>query len=290
VGARGQDGKLLTEFLRTRGYGVLGISRTATESAGVESVLRMLSALQPREIYHLAAFHHSSEQQVTSDLDLVVRSYQTNVFSLCNLLEGMRAGSPRSRLFYAASSMVFGEPAAEVQNEETPFNPTSVYGITKASGVFACRLFRQQHGVFASTGILYNHESQHRGPQFVSQKIVRAAVAIAMGTRVEKLVLGDLSSEVDCGYAPDFVEVKHSVRDFVELAFGAVGLAVDSHVIETKGVVTRRSVARVGDAAKLRTSTGWRPSCSFEEMVRRLIDAETARARQAARRSPGSAV
>jgi GDPmannose 4,6-dehydratase len=269
----------------------------------------MLSALQPREIYHLAAVHHSSEQHVTSDPDLVVRSYQTNVFSLYNLLEGIRACSPRSRLFYAASSMVFGEPATEVQNEETPFNPTSVYGITKASGVFACRVFRQQHGVFASTGILYNHESQYRGPQFVSQKIVRAAVASARGAQDQKLVLGDLSSEVDWGYAPDFVEafhavldlpaaddfivatgVKHSVRDFVEVAFKAVGLAVDAYVIENKGVVTRRSVARVGDATKLRRLTGWRPTCSFEDMVRRLVDAETARVRPTSLRSQGPAV
>jgi GDPmannose 4,6-dehydratase len=290
---------------------VLGISRSATEPAGLDweghvdvlqppSVLRMLRALQPREIYHLAAFHHSSEQQLTTDPDLVVRSYQTNVFSLYNLLEGIRAASPGSRLFYAASSLAFGEPATEVQNEETPFNPTSVYGITKASGLFACRLFRQQHGVFASTGILYNHESHHRGPQFVSQKIVRAAVAIAMGARVQKLVIGDLSSEVDWGYAPDFVEafhallslpaaddfivatgIKHSVRDFVEAAFKAVGLAADAYVIENKEVITRRSIARVGDASKLRRLTGWRPRCSFDDMVRHLVEAEVARIRQA---------
>jgi GDPmannose 4,6-dehydratase len=296
--------------LRSRGYGVLAIGRTATESLGFDweghvdvsdpqSVLRMLTVLQPREVYHLAAFHHSSEQRVAFSPELFVRSYETNVFSLYNLLEGIRAGSPSSRLFYAASSMVFGDPVDEVQNEATPFNPKGVYGITKASGVFACRVFREQHGVFASAGILYNHESQYRGPQFVSQKIVRAAVAIAMGLRAEKLVLGDLSSEVDWGYAPDFVQafhgvlglpaaddfivatgVKRSVRDFVELAFKAVGLLAEGHVVENQQVVTRRSAARVGDATRLRERAGWRPTCTFEEMVRRLVDAETARVRR----------
>jgi GDPmannose 4,6-dehydratase len=306
--------------LRSRGYAVLGISRTATVSFGFDweghvdigepqSVFRMLSALQPREVYHLAAFHHSSEQHAADDPELLVRSYRTNVFTLHNLLEGIRACSPKSRLFYAASSMVFGEPAAEVQDEATPFDPTTLYGITKASGVFACRLFRKQYGVFASTGILYNHESQYRGPQFVSQKIVRAAVAIAAGVGSLKLVLGDLSSEVDWGYAPDFVEafhavldlpaaddfivatgVKHSVRDFVEVAFKALGLAPEAHVIENKGVMARRSVVRVGDAAKLRRLTGWRPTCTFDEMVRRLVDAESARLREASADSPGPAV
>ena len=302
---------MLTQLLRSKGYAVLGIDRTATESAGVDweghvdvsqapSVRQMLSSLQPREVYHLAALHHSSEEHAENHLDFVVRSYQTNVFSLVNLLEGIRVCSPESRLFYAASSMVFGEPPTEVQNEASPFNPTGVYGITKASGVFACRLFRKEHGVFASAGILYNHESHLRGPRFVSQKIVRAAAAIAMDKRVEKLVLGDLSSEVDWGYAPDFVEafhavldlrtaddfivatgVKHSVREFAEVAFKTLGLDAAAWVIENKGVISRRSMTRVGDATKLRELTGWRPKRSFDEMVRLLVDAELARVRDA---------
>jgi GDPmannose 4,6-dehydratase len=257
-------------------------------------VAAVVEALRPEEIYHLAAVHHSSQESPADDLEALRRMYEVNFFSLLHFLEAVRAASPRTRLFFAASSHVFGTPATAVQDETTPLNPDSVYGMTKADGLLACRLYRRRHGVFASAGILYTHESPHRDEKFLAMKIVRAARSIAAG-RERELVLGRLDATVDWGWAPDYVAamrliaghaeadefvvatgVPHTVRDVLEVAFGTAGLDWRRHVREDPALVRRASPIRVGNPARLRAATGWAPRMGFEDMIRALVSSQGA--------------
>jgi len=300
IGSGGQDGRLLIESLRPCGYRILGIGRSSVTATGLEwtrpvditradEVAAVVEALQPDEIYHLAAIHHSSQESPTEDLPAFRRLYEVNFFSLLHFLEAARVRSPRSRLFFAASSHIFGDPATTVQDETTPLRPDSVYGMTKADGLLACRLYRDRHGLFASTGILYTHESPYRDEKFLAMKIVRAALRVKAGQQQE-LVVGSLDTTIDWGWAQDYVEAMrlivaadeagtfviatgapHTVRDVLRVAFEAVGLDWRRHVREDPAVVTRPSPVRVGNPARLRSATGWSPKTSFESMIGALV-------------------
>jgi GDPmannose 4,6-dehydratase len=190
---------------------------------------------------------------------------------------------------------MFGLPATPTQDETTPYVPRNPYAITKAAGARICALYREQHRLHASVGILYNHESPLRGPRFVTQRIVRGAWC-ARKDRSHTMRIGSLSTVVDWGYAPDFVEAMvrivaqptpddyvvatgqpHTVRDFVQIAFGCLGLDWTKHVEQDPTLVSPAQATLVGDSTKLRARTGWRPTIDFEEMVKRLVlDSEDA--------------
>jgi GDPmannose 4,6-dehydratase len=298
VGCGGQDGRLLQELLSEKRYRILGIGRTFTrcdepgwtgtiDITDSAAVFRAIREFRPDEVYHLAAFHQSSEETPGDNVEHFRRSYAVNVSSLVNFLEGVRRFAPAARLFYAASSRIFGRAKDPLQDEETSINPDCIYGITKAAGLFACRHYRHHHAVAASVGILYNHESSYRDPKFVSKKIVSAATRIK-GKKQEKLVLENLEARADWGYAPDYVEAihrivrlpaaddfviatgeSHSVLDFVKLAFGYLGLNWKEHV--EGGSNPLKNPALVGNAAKLRAATGWNPKTGFDQMVKLLL-------------------
>jgi GDPmannose 4,6-dehydratase len=303
VGATGQDGTLLYQLLDGKKYQVLGLGRnrvfTNCETWGdqrsidignFQQVSALIKKIHPDEIYHLAAIHQSSEDPITNAVTLFNQSYEVNVVSLFNFLEAVRLFSPKTRLFYAASSHIFGRPKNEPQDENTLINPLGIYGITKASGLYLCRMYRSVHLIFASVGILYNHESPLRGEQFVSRKIVQAAVRCKKDPEY-RLVLGDLSVEVDWGYAPDYVDAmyrilnlpsaddfiiatgeKHTVEDFVRTAFDTLGLDWRESVMERQEIITRPAVAFVGNPEKLVRMTGWKRSVTFYEMVKLLVE------------------
>jgi GDPmannose 4,6-dehydratase len=325
IGSEGQDGRILFDRLAREGCKVFGVGRTQTRSfspleadapaephpSGAEERLGRSLALQteahagsditnraavtevvkeaePDEIYYLAAVHQSSQEQEKNEVESLQKSFDVHVKGLRNVLDAMVEHAKASRLFYAASSYIFGNPAAEMQDESTPLKPTSIYGITKAAGVEVCRLYRSQ-GVFASVGILYNHESGQRPETFVAQKILNSVRRIAEGSD-EKLEIGDLSATVDWGYAPDYVDAMirilrldspgdfivatgeaHSVGEFVELAFAALGLDWKSHVVENRTLIGSPKPKLVGNPTRLKQMTGWRPSVSFEDMVELLV-------------------
>ncbi len=300
IGCDGQDGRLLYDLLSRKGYALLGIARGRTRSnmshrkrpidiSKARSVFDLVRRFQPHEIYYLAAFHHSAQDSPMDLLKLFQKSQEVHVLSLVNFLEAVRRFSKTTRLFYAASSHVFGSPKAPVQDETTPLAPNNVYGITKAAGLMTCRHYRDQHGLFASVGILYNHESSLRDPGFVSQKIVQGAINIRKG-RQDRLVLGNLAAEVDWGYAPDYVEAmhrilnhskaddfvissgeKHTVRDFVKRVCARLGLDWRSCVRENRGVLTKQTMSLVGSSQKLMRLTGWKPSVDFEGLVESML-------------------
>src|SRR3954453_7085137 len=269
IGATGQDGRLLTELLLGRGYAVRGWTRTTPlsptlcECASVDllnatAVETELRQLQPDEVYYLAAFHHSTEERIElSKTELLERSLQIHLFGLQNVLEAINATSRRTRLFYAASSHVFGTPRTPEQDEQTPLLATSPYGISKAAGLRCCQVYREREGLFAAAGILFNQESTLRPASFLSQKIIRGALK-AKQDPAFKLVLGDLAARTDWGYAPDYVDAMfrilqlphasdfvvatgetHTVQEFADIAFDEVGLDWRDHVKTDPGLLKK---------------------------------------------------
>ena len=292
VGSAGQDGTLLSQLLEHLGYEVLGLKRGDMDIFDSDAVVSFVSRHKPSEIYFLAAHHHSSEDITDNEGELFRLSMRIHFDAAVNFLNAIATRSPASRFFYAASSHVFGLTQGGKQSEATPLQPDSVYGITKVSGMMACRYYREKKGVFASVGILYNHESPLRDHRFVSRKIASTAARIAREGH-GSIVLGNLDAQVDWGYAPDYVKAMsqilqaerpreyviatgeaHTVREFAEIAFRSVGVDYRQHVSTKLELLTRQNLPRIGDASQLRTDTGWSPSISFEEMVRRLVYAE----------------
>lgn len=301
VGAGGQDGRILYEQLKSRGYAIVGIGRktlktTGTEYSGVSvdiadfgQVCKLLTDFQPHEVYYLAAVHQAAQDPQTDELALFQKSYQVNVDYLVHFLEAIRRQAVQSRLFYAASSHIFGDGTSTLQDEATPINPVCVYGITKAAGMLACRYYREKYAVFATTGILYNHESIYRSPNFVSKKIIQGAMDIKQG-REEKLVLGDLRAAIDWGYAPDYVEAmqgllkidvpgeyivatgeSHTVQEFAQIAFSLLDLDWRKYISEDAKLIKKPSFLRIGNPQKLFAATGWKPQTDFKQMIEALL-------------------
>ncbi|RVX44570.1 GDPmannose 4,6-dehydratase [Nonomuraea polychroma] len=291
IGAEGQDGTLLCELLAARGDDVTPVGRQGPDITSPEEVTDLVRKEEPDEIYLLAAVQHSSQGVPGDPAGLARRSYEVNTLPVVFFAEAIRRHSPHTRLFYAASSHVFGEPTEPIQDESTPLRPASVYGITKAAGLLHCRAYRES-GFFVSAGILYNHESPLRRPEFVTRKIVQA-VARIQREGDGQVTLGRLSAVVDWGYAPDYVAAMtailaasepgdfivasgqgHTVGDFAQTAFALAGLDWSRHVREDPGVLTRGGTTLIGNPAKLRRLTGWRPTVDFTGMIRKLLEAE----------------
>lgn len=300
VGSEGQDGRILYDRLRQEDYALLGVGRgtiRSTEASAPdqldvldrEAVRSLVAEMRPDEVYYLAAHHRSSEQRTgDGNLEEFEASFRIHVTGLLNFLEALREHRRTSppRLVYAASCRIFGDSRPGSLDESSPFQPESVYGITKMAGLLCCRFYRNQHGLHASTCILFNHESPLRRPEFVSQRIIRGVLAIRRNPET-RLVLGDLTATIDWGYAPDHVDAMvrivrlpepgefvvatgeaHTVQEFARIAFELAGLDWRAHVEENPSLVARRGVRLVGDAGKLRLATGWKPSVPFEEMIR----------------------
>ena len=305
IGSEGQDGTYLRQLLSKKGYRVLRVSRRPASAAGTddfhrldvrnrEEIAQLIRSTQPTQLYYLAACHGSSEDSAMASQDSVPEMFDVNTLGLNNVLSVIAGSSPQCHVFYAASSLVFGEPPCSPQNEDTAMNPVCPYGISKAAGVQLCRYYAAARKIYASAGILYNHESPLRPARFISRKIAQAAAAISMG-KEQKLVIGDLDAVVDWGYAPDYVQamydimsldgpdifvigsgVVRTIRDFVCLAFEHAGLDWRQHVVHDNSLLRRKSSrhALCADTAKLRSRTGWRPRVSFEEMVHLMVDAD----------------
>lgn len=292
IGCNGQDGSLLTSHLIKRSYVVTGVGRKDIDILDASKVTDLVRHLNPAEIYYLAAHHHSSENLPRSNADLFTQSMNVHFHGVVNFLDAIVLANSSSRLFYASSSHIFGAEEAAMQTEETAWAPQSEYAISKAAGMQACALYRRNHNVFASVGILFNHESNFRKNYFLSKKIVSAAASIGK-TGNGTLELGNLDAEVDWGYAPDYVDAMHrilqldkaddfiiatgklhTVRDFVEIAFRTVGLNYADHVISLRNTVLRSNGRRVGNPQKLKVATGWEPTLDFTQMVRKLVELE----------------
>jgi GDPmannose 4,6-dehydratase len=312
TGITGQDGSYLTEFLLGKGYEVHGlVRRTSLMQRGrldalevpakdraerlflhygdlgeAGSLARLVHAIQPDEIYHLAGQSH-----VRVSFESPEATFDINAAGTLRLLECLRESGRPSRFYHASSCEVYGRPESAPQDEATPFRPVSPYACSKAAAHHLTVCYRESYGLFACNGILFNHESPRRGENFVTRKIARGAVAAKR--RGEKLRLGNLDARKDWGYAPEYVEAMwkmlqqakpadyvvatgeaHSVREFAEAAFAQVGLDWREWV-ETDASQIRPSEVSllVGNAARARRELGWEARTRFAGLVRVMVDA-----------------
>lgn len=291
VGSLGQDGRLLSEFLLARDYQVVGLRRGELDLTSLGPVMEKLGEVLPDEIYYLAALHHSSQNSDLNQGEILSESLRINYFGLANFLQAMCELAPTSRLFYASSSHIFAG-GSELLNELTAYSPQSPYAVSKVCGMALCDAYREEKGIFASSGILFNHESPLRGSDFVSRKIAQG-VARIVKTGSGTLELGDLDTEIDWGFAGDYVEAMwqimqhstsqnfivatgetHSLREFVDIAFSRAGLKYQNHVVLNENTITRRPVLRRGSPKKIMAATGWKPRTSFTQLVHLMVDAE----------------
>jgi GDPmannose 4,6-dehydratase len=312
TGVTGQDGAYLARLLLDKSYQVYGlVARRGSDAlwrlrelradAGVQllvgdvtdlsSLLRAIEIAQPTELYNLAA-----QSFVDKSWDLPSVTVQVSGMAVTNVLEAIRCTDPKIRFYQATSSEVFGRVQAPVQDESTPFHPRSPYGVAKAFGHWLTVNYRESHGMHASSGILFNHESPLRGPEFVTRKISAGVARIKLG-RQDKLKLGNLDAKRDWGFAGDYVEAmwlmlqqdaaddyvvatgrNASVRDFCRIAFAHAGLDYEKYVEVDPALFRRAEVDAVqGSPAKIKAKLGWAPKTSLDQLVTMMVDADLQR-------------
>lgn len=311
TGINGQDGSYLAEFLLERGYEVHGLVRRVAfedphhrlwrikgiqdqitlHAASLESypgIFRAVSNIHPTECYHLAA-----QSFVSYSFDDEFSTITTNINGTHFVLSALKDIVPDCKFYFAATSEMFGNAEVSPQNETTPFMPRSPYGISKVAGFHLTRNYREAYGLFACNGILFNHESERRGFEFVTRKITNGVARIKLGLE-SRLNLGNLDARRDWGYSPDYVRAMwlmlqqpdpddyviatgetHSVRELAELAFATVDLDWQKFVVVNERLV-RPAEAKVlyGDASKAKKRIGWKPSISFDEMIKKMVEAD----------------
>jgi GDPmannose 4,6-dehydratase len=307
TGITGQDGSYLAELLLDKGYDVHGmVRRSSTETfqrlegfrdnitlhtgdlLDQRSLVDVLRECEPEEIYNLAAMSF-----VAASWSQPVLTAEFTATGVTRILEAMREAAPDARFYQASSSEMFGKVLEVPQRESTPFYPRSPYGVAKAYGHFITVNYRESYDLFACSGILFNHESERRGLEFVTRKVTHGAAAVKLGLQ-DDVALGNLDAERDWGYAKDYVEAMwmmlqqdepddfviatgeaHSVRELVNLAFEHVGLDPEGHIrIDPRFMRPAEVEHLVGDSSKAREQLGWEPRTSFEEMVRRMVDSD----------------
>ena len=313
TGITGQDGSYLAEFLLAKGYEVNGIIRRAStfntgridhvyvdphvtgarmflhygDLADSGQMTNLIYNLQPDEIYHLGAQSH-----VRVSFDIPEYTGDVTGLSTTRILEALRRASGKARYYQASSSEMFGA-SPPPQNEKTPFHPRSPYGAAKVYSYWMAVNYREAYGIFASNGILFNHESPRRGETFVTRKITRAVAAIKAGKQ-KALYLGNLDARRDWGYALEYVEAmwrilqhdrpkdfvvgtgqSHSVKEFLDEAFAYAGLDWKQYVkIDPKYFRPTEVENLVADASKAKRLLGWEPKVTFKDLVRIMVDAD----------------
>jgi GDPmannose 4,6-dehydratase len=310
TGITGQDGSYLAEFLLERGYQVAGVVRRTSHHSfeRIEHLLdriRVVHAdlldqhsltiavqeVRPDEVYNLAA-----QSYVPTSFSQPVLTGEFTALGVTRILEAIRLAHPEARFYQASSSEMFGKVLEHPQHEGTPFYPRSPYGVAKVYGHWITVNYRESYGLYAVSGILFNHESPRRGIEFVTRKVSDGVARIKLGLARE-LRLGNLDARRDWGYAPDYVEamwrmlqqpeprdyvigtgIMHSVRDLVQIAFTHVGLDWRDHVVVDPALVRPAEVDMLqADASRARRELGWEPRVDFETMVRMMVDADLER-------------
>jgi GDPmannose 4,6-dehydratase len=310
TGITGQDGSYLADFLLEQGYRVCGmVRRSSTEtSTRIEhlcdrveivqadlldqaSLVTVIEKTRPDEVYNLAAMSF-----VPTSWTQPVLTAEFTAVGVTRVLEAIRQVNPGIRFYQASSSEMFGKVREIPQTEATPFHPRSPYGVAKVYGHGITVNYRESYGLYACSGILFNHESPRRGLEFVTRKVTHAVARIKLGLQAD-VALGNLDAKRDWGYAGDYVRamwlmlqqpepddyviatgLTHSVRTLCEVAFSHVGLDWEKHVrVDPRFVRPAEVDLLVGDFGKARARLGWSPKVSFEEMVRMMVDHDLAR-------------
>jgi len=311
TGIAGQDGSYLSELLLSKGYEVHGVVRAIAfedivhklhrikhimdnvqlHSGSLDnyaSVIRILEEVQPQECYHLAA-----QSFVGHSLETGFSGFMSDISSTQQILSGVRQIVPKCRVYFAGSSEMFGNATYTPQNEHTPFNPRSVYGISKVAGYHLTMNYKDVYGIHGSAGILYNHESPRRGYEFVTRKVTSTAARIKMGL-ADELRLGNLDAKRDWGHAREYVNAmwlmlqqeqpdtfviatgeSRSVREFVAKVFEYLDMDYQDYVKVDKRLFRQAEpVTLCGDSTRARRSLGWEYNSSLEELIREMVEAD----------------
>jgi GDPmannose 4,6-dehydratase len=309
TGVTGQDGSYLAELLLNKGYRVCGmVRRSSTENferiahirdrvelyqadlLDQTSIAGVLAQTQPDEVYNLAA-----QSFVATSWHQPVLTAEYTAVGVTRMLDAIRQVCPKAKFYQASSSEMYGKVLEVPQKEETPFYPRSPYGVAKVYGHYITVNYRESYGMFACSGILFNHESPRRGLEFVTRKITHHVAKIKCG-EAKELRLGNLSSKRDWGFAGDYVKAMwlmlqqdkpddfvvgtgetHTVQEFVEIAFGHVGLDWQKYVvIDPKFVRPAEVDLLLADPGKAKRALGWEPTVSFEGLVKMMVDSDLA--------------
>jgi GDPmannose 4,6-dehydratase len=310
TGITGQDGSYLAELLLEKGYQVFGIVRR-TSQQGYQRIEHLLDQLEllpadlldqhsltgvvhdtkPDEVYNLGA-----QSYVPTSWTQPVLTGEFTALGVTRILEAVRLAHPEARFYQASSSEMFGKVTETPQRESTPFHPRSPYGVAKVYGHWITVNYRESYGMYAVSGILFNHESPRRGIEFVTRKVTDGAARIKLGL-AEELRLGNLDAQRDWGWAGDYVDamwrmlqqpepedyvigtgLTHSVRDLVEIAFTRVGLDWQSYVKQDPKFIRPAEVdVLLADPSKAKARLDWEPRVGFEEMIIRMVDADLER-------------
>jgi GDPmannose 4,6-dehydratase len=310
TGITGQDGSYLAEFLLDKGYRVVGMTRRSSSNAmdRIEHLLDRLELVQgdvldqaslvaaiqssePDEVYNLAAMSF-----VPTSWNQPVLTGEFTGLGVTRMLEAIRQVNPSIHFYQASSSEMFGKVREIPQTELTPFHPRSPYGVAKAYGHFLTVNYRESFGMYAVSGILFNHESPRRGLEFVPRKISDGVARVHLGL-ANDLRMGNIEAQRDWGFAGDYVQamwammqqpvpddyiiatgIAHSVRDLCRIAFEHVGLDYEKYVVIDEGLYRPAEVDHLlGNAAKARADFGWEPTIEFEKLVRMMVDADIER-------------
>ena len=310
TGITGQDGSYLAELLLEKGYQVFGVVRR-TSQQGYQRIEHLLDQLEllpadlldqhsltgvihdtkPDEVYNLGA-----QSYVPTSWSQPVLTGEFTALGVTRILEAVRLAHPEARFYQASSSEMFGKVTETPQRESTPFHPRSPYGVAKVYGHWITVNYRESYGMYAVSGILFNHESPRRGIEFVTRKVTDGAARIKLGL-AEELRLGNLDAQRDWGWAGDYVDamwrmlqqpepedyvigtgLTHSVRDLVEIAFTRVGLDWQSYVKQDPKFIRPAEVdVLLADPSKAKARLDWEPRVGFEEMIIRMVDADLER-------------
>ena len=310
TGITGQDGSYLAELLLAKGYQVAGVVRrtshhsyeriehlidrmeiVAADLLDQHSLTQVIKETQPDEVYNLAA-----QSYVPTSWTQPVLTGEFTALGVTRILEAIRLAHPAARFYQASSSEMFGRVRETPQSETTSFYPRSPYGVAKVYGHWITVNYRESYGIYAVSGILFNHESPRRGIEFVSRKVTDAAARIKLGL-ADELRLGNLEARRDWGFAGDYVDamwrmlqqaeprdyvigtgVTHSVRDLVQAAFGHVGLDYEQYVkVDPRFIRPAEVDLLLADPSRARAELGWEPKVGFEELVAMMVDADLAR-------------
>jgi GDPmannose 4,6-dehydratase len=312
TGITGQDGSYLAEHLLAKGYEVVGVVRrtshhsyeriehliprvqiVAADLLDQHSLTMVMQEVQPDEVYNLAA-----QSFVPTSFTQPVLTGEFTALGVTRILEAVRLVCPRARFYQASSSEMFGKVQETPQRETTPFYPRSPYGVAKLYGHWITVNYRESYGLYAVSGILFNHESPRRGIEFVTRKVTDAAARIKLGLATE-LRMGNLDAKRDWGFAGDYVDAmwrmlqqdtprdyvvgtgeSHSVQDLVEVAFAHAGLDWRKYVaVDPKFYRPAEVDVLIADPTRARADLAWRPAVSFESLVKMMVDADLGRLR-----------
>ena len=290
VGSEGQDGTLMRQYLLAKKYDLFLINRSNFDISDKNEISKLIRSYKPHVVFFFAALHKSSQDTASNFSEEIVDSININSFSPIFFLEAILQFSISTRFFYASSTLIFSASENLINEASTP-DPSDSYGISKLVTMQAIRSYREK-GVFASCGILSNHESKYRNIKFLSKKIVTKAVDAYFGD-TQKLVIGDVSAYVDWSYAPDFIDLMYDiilqetpgdfilasgeikqVKDFIKVAFNEVGLDYNDYIEENKSIIKRSNGTRKFDISKVQKLLNWKPRHSFDEMVKKLVNDE----------------